>query len=332
MKAPSLAHAMTLDEASLRLGHLAEAALLEAVRGRGVLHDAMAYHLATGGKRLRAILPAWVATNLGGTASQVQAAVGLGVALELVHNGTLVHDDVQDGDEVRRGQPAVWRAFGLPQAINVGSWMMLAGTSEALSVGGASAAEVLQRALLRVIEGQALEFTLQAESEPTVAAWEIMARAKTGALFGAAFALGGLAAGRAPTETVALAALGEDLGLFFQLQDDLLDLLGDKGRGAPATDLAEGKISHPVAWLAEHGDAVNRARTLEVVRKPRGETSRADVEDALACLAASGALKASISTLARLGDDLGRGASDLVPGLVGRVLAPLAHVLPPGVP
>ena len=70
-----------------------------------LIGEMIEYHLSTGGKRLRALLPVWICENLGG---RPDAAVDLGVGLELLHNATLVHDDVQDGDCMRRGQPAVW--------------------------------------------------------------------------------------------------------------------------------------------------------------------------------------------------------------------------------
>jgi geranylgeranyl pyrophosphate synthase len=362
---------LSLDAALERFAPLSEAALLEAVAGEGVLHEAMAYHLQTGGKRLRAVLPPWIAFNLAGSplpeaadrmvpsglsapapsvSSGLSATVpsvpsgqaapppsarseamslACGVALELVHNGTLVHDDVQDGDAVRRGLPTVWRAYGMPQAINAGSWLMLAGCRAALRAGGREAAEALERALLRVIEGQALEFSLQTESRPTVAAWERMARAKTGALFGAAFELGALSAGLPASERSELGAWGETLGLFFQLQDDLLDLLGDKGREAPATDLAEGKISHPVAWLAEHAPDALRQRALGIVRKPREETTRDEVQEALAALHDAGALQASLAVLVNWKRQLEASPfAATVPGIIPRILAPLVHVLP----
>ena len=321
--APSL---RSLDAVSRQhLGDV-ERMLADAVAGPDVVHAALRYHLETGGKRLRALIPGWIATNLGG---DVSAGLALGVAVELVHNGTLIHDDVQDGDEVRRGRPTVWRAFGMPQAINAGSWLMFAGASLASRADASGVAvDLLQRALMRVIEGQGLEFELQGRDAPTTAEWETMARAKTGVLFGAACALGAVASGLEPGQRADLAAYGEDLGVFFQLQDDLLDLLGDKGRGATATDIAEGKISHPVAWVAEHGEPASRARLLAIIRTPRAETGDALIAEALDLLRTSGALEASLASLAARAKALeGAPWASATPGLVARVLAPLAHIV-----
>jgi geranylgeranyl pyrophosphate synthase len=315
-----------LDDALERLSAPIEAAIAEATAGDDVLRAAIRYHMSTGGKRLRALVPPWIAMNLGGDQA---LALAFGVALELVHNGTLVHDDVQDGDDTRRGQATVWRTFGVPQAINAGSWLMFAGAALAARVDMTGrAVETVQRAVMRVIEGQGLEFELQANGAPSVAAWENMARAKTGALFRAAWMLGGLASGLGAERSEELAEHGEALGLFFQLQDDLLDLLGDKGRGARATDIAEGKISHPVAWACERAEKGARARILEIVHLPRALTTPELVSEALGLLGEVGALTASISTLESQARALETSEwTTATPGLVARVLAPLAHVL-----
>lgn len=319
--------AITLDALTERIGERVETRLREAVAGDGVLHAAMAYHLETGGKRLRALLPSWVAANLG---ADPVVAIELGVAVELIHNGTLVHDDVQDGDAVRRGRPAVWKAYGLPQAVNVGTWLMYAGCRETLRVpcGHAVIGDV-HRAVMRVIEGQAREFELQRHPAPTPALWEAMARAKTGALFALAYRMGAVTAGDGAERADGLSAYGEALGLFFQLQDDLLDLLGDKGRDERATDIAEGKISHPVAWAAAWSDESERRRLLHIVHAPRPDTTREMVEEALALLHGSGAIDASLKRLQHLAADLAASPwAFATPGLIERVLAPLAGVLP----
>jgi len=321
-----MATQLSLEDISSRLAAPIEEALRAAVQGEGTMHEALVYHLDAGGKRLRALVPSWVAANLG---ADPELALELGVAVELVHNGTLVHDDVQDGDEVRRGRPAVWTEFGLPQAINVGSWMMFAGCARALKapVGGAVIGD-LQRAVLRVIEGQALEFDLQRASDPSPARWETMARAKTGALFSVAYRMGALAAGQSPLRVDGLSAYGEALGLFFQLQDDLLDLLGDKGRGSYATDIEEGKISYPVAWAAANARPAESARLLAIVHAPRAATSRAMVDEALDLLRITGAIDASLTRLRHLASDLGDSEwAFATPGLIARVLAPLSHVI-----
>ena len=94
----------------------------EATGGAGLMSSMADYHLATGGKRLRALLPPWVCASLGAPEA-LETAITLGVGLELLHNGTLVHDDVQDGDALRRGEPTVWRRW------SVASWKSNCGAS-----------------------------------------------------------------------------------------------------------------------------------------------------------------------------------------------------------
>lgn len=318
---------LSFEGARERFADELERRLHAAIVGEGVLFDAARYHLETGGKRLRALLPPWLAHNLGGHAED---ALDLGVALELVHNGTLVHDDLQDGDVQRRGRPTVWSRYGMPQAVNVGTALLLLGIAQVLrsAVGPRVIADV-NLAILRVVEGQALEFELSLDPHPTPDKWRRMAEGKTGALFGACFLAGARAAGRDDEDCDAMQALGRELGVFFQLQDDLLDLVGDKGREVPATDIAEGKISWPVAWVAERAAPLERERLMAIVRAPRAETSRAMVTEALAILDATGALAACAQATAAMAERLEHAPlAYAMPGLVARVLAPVAHAIP----
>jgi len=160
-----------------------------------------------------------------------------------------------------------------------------------------------------------------------------MAAGKTGALFGACLLGGARAAGRGDADCDAMRALGVELGVLFQLQDDLVDLVGDKGRERPATDLAEGKISWPVAWAAAHADADEASRLLAIVRAPRAQTSDPMVDEALALLDATGALAACGAEVARRAAAIRSSTlSHALPGLVERVLAPVRHALPAPTP
>lgn len=306
-----------------------EVLLREAAAGDGVLFAAARYHFDTGGKRIRAILPPLLASNLRASEAALDEALTLGVALELVHNGTLVHDDLQDGDTARRGMPTVWARYGMAQAVNVGTAMLLLGLSRVLSTrpGPGLIADV-NLAILHIVEGQALEFELQGSESPTVAQWERMAAGKTGALFGACFIAGVAAAGGSGRARDAAWAFGVELGVFFQLQDDLLDLVGDKGRDAVATDLAEGKISWPVAWCREHAEAGLAGRLLQIVKTPREATTPEMVSEALSLLHRSGAIAAATDTLTRSARALLSAPwCEVVPGVVERVIAPVRHVL-----
>lgn len=288
-------------------------------------------HLATGGKRLRALVPCWLADNISG---QGERALELGVGLELIHNATLVHDDLQDGDTHRRGQETLWRRFGEAQAINAGDGMYFLGMEViAGAADGARLTHAISRAMLRVIEGQIMEFQLQlplgdpARLPPTRATWERMARGKTGALFGACFRAGAVAGGWSAEQADAAAHHGEALGLLFQVQDDLLDLVGDKGRDLRGSDLAEGKLSFPVVWAYEHAEASLAAELRAIVSAPRDATSPAMVSRGIELLTSCGAVAATTEWLRATRDRVTTGAvAELVPGLAEQILAPVAHV------
>ena len=108
-----------------------------------------------------------------------------------------------------------------------------------------------------------------------------MARGKTGALFGASFRVGFAASSADPVELEQAAVQGQALGWAFQVQDDLLDLVGDKGREQKATDLAEGKLSFPAVWALEHATPQRAERLLEILRTPRAETDSAMLAEGL---------------------------------------------------
>jgi len=178
-----------------------------------------------------------------------------------------------------------------------------------------------------------MEFRLQLASgeqnalAPTIHHWEEMARGKTGALFGVCCLAGVLAAGRPDAASDAL-SYGVDLGLFFQVQDDLLDLVGDKGRNLLGSDIAEGKRSYPVVWALTHGERMAADRLFEIVATPRQETTEEMIDDALALLIHLGAVEATARWLRAGGDALrSHPLAGLTPGIVEAVLRPVAHAL-----
>jgi len=289
-------------------------------------------HLSSGGKRLRALIPLWIHVNRGGEIADV---LPMAVGLELLHNATLVHDDLQDGDTHRRGKPTVWRRFGEAQAINAGDALYFAGLSSLLSApAGPRVVAAVCEAMTRVIEGQVREFRLQdapsaaSHLAPGLEAWTTMARGKTGALFGAAFRAG-FAAGTQDTDALNEAEeQGQRLGWAFQVQDDLLDLVGDKGRERGATDLAEGKLSYPAVWAMEHASKEVAERLLTILRTPREATDDAMLDEGLSLLQGCGAIDAAIRELEEARASYsGSSSATLMPDLMDVVLRPVAHVL-----
>lgn len=247
-------HILNLEEANLRFSAALAARTQQSLSATGLIGEMLGYHMATGGKRLRALLPVWLAENLDQKGEQ---AIDAGVGLELLHNAALVHDDIQDGDHFRRSVQTVWSRWGTGQAINAGNALIFEGFAQiARAPQGALCVAAVGRALLRVTEGQTADLQLRAAIRsssahtPSLAAWKDIAAKKTGALFGACLEVGALIAGDAELRGRA-ASYGELVGLLFQLQDDFLDLVGDKGRERRCSDLLEGKLSYPIAWALE---------------------------------------------------------------------------------
>lgn len=300
------------------------------------------YHMETGGKRLRAVLPLLVAEALGAEPARL---VPFGAACEILHNATLVHDDLQDGDTHRRGRQTVWRRFGVPQAINLGDalfyWAVLCVQRlDAPPALREAVAGRLLRETLRVIDGQEREFALKLAERPTLADYEAMVEGKTSGLFALPMAGAAEIVG-APAGVVAgLAEAARHMGVLFQIQDDVLDLWGEKGRAEKGSDIGEGKRS----VLAVHGLATAPADEAAALRaildRPRAETTPADVERALDLIVATGSREHALAELRRrraaalaVPAVAARPAlAGLVAGMCDRFLAPIAALFDGGAP
>ncbi|HET7385449.1 MAG TPA: polyprenyl synthetase family protein [Nocardioidaceae bacterium] len=219
---------------------------------------------ATTGKRIRPAL-ALLSARAAGAGSQV--GLPAAVACELVHNFSLLHDDVMDGDRERHHRPTVWARFGVPQAILAGDAMVslanevLAG---APSPTTAWAVGCLNATTRRLIAGQTADLAFESRTDVTLDECLQMADDKTGALIGCAASLGVVLADGPAELALELAEFGHHLGLAFQLVDDLLGIWGSPARtGKPVhSDLRARKKSLPVvAALNGTGADVERLRT-----------------------------------------------------------------------
>jgi geranylgeranyl pyrophosphate synthase len=238
----------------------------------GVVADAAAETLAAGGKRLRPAL-VYLATPL--RLRDAERTVAAGAAVELVHMATLVHDDLLDGAELRRGQATTWATYGEQAAKATGDHLFARAFALLASTGDERAVALLANASLALARGEALQ--RRQAFRPDTPADEVIARysLKTGTLFEAACLLGG----GGPE----LAGYGLSLGVAFQIVDDILDCAGefDTTGKAPGLDLRDGTPTIPLILAA--------SRDPEVYRALAGE----EVPDALDRVAASGALEAS---------------------------------------
>jgi geranylgeranyl diphosphate synthase type I len=194
-----------------------------------------------------------------------EASVAAAVAVELVHDFSLLHDDVMDGDRTRRHQPTAWTVFGAGEAILTGDALLTRAVHHLLTAMGASAVKVLAEAMQELCVGQSADLAFEDRSEVSLTECLQMAEAKTGALLGAACQLGALAAGADEDTATWYRMFGRQLGLAFQLVDDLLGIWGDPSvTGKPvSSDLISRKKSLPVvAALASGTSAGERLAWL----------------------------------------------------------------------
>jgi geranylgeranyl diphosphate synthase type I len=212
------------------------------------------------GKAVRPGLALLAAEAVGGDA---EVAVPGAVAVELVHNFSLVHDDLMDRDTERRHRPTVWSVWGDATAIHVGDAMAslaheMLGESD--STYAADAQQALARATRDLIRGQVLDVAFEDRDDVTLEACLDMAAGKTGALLGVSAEIGGILAGAPQRVRSALREYGEQLGLAFQLVDDVLGIWGWPERpGKPVfSDLQAHKKTMPVVWSITHGGDAGR--------------------------------------------------------------------------
>jgi geranylgeranyl pyrophosphate synthase len=197
--------------------------------------EALAYALRTPGKRVRAALVLATYRSVGGTSPGI---AGVAAAVETVHAYSLVHDDLpcMDDDDLRRGRPTTHRRFDVPTATTVGFLMVpiaaqvLASAAEAVELPAATlgrmASELFQAGGIEgMVGGQWLDLEAERRTLTLPQLMEVH-RGKTGALIRASCTLGGIAAEAAPARVEALTAFGEDVGLAFQIADDVLDCTG----------------------------------------------------------------------------------------------------------
>jgi len=255
--------------------------------------------IASGGKRIRARLALATADALGGERAN---AVGWAGACEILHNASLIHDDIQDGDTTRRGKPALWCTHGMATALSAGDWLLMLpyrcvdrvpatdGLKYRLTQAIATAAST-------TVHGQAAELALRIDgSREAEQAYYRCVEGKTAALFELPVRGAALIAGRAVEEAEEIGVAFRRFGVLFQLQDDVLDLYGDKGRGQAGNDIREGKVT---SLVVEHlrRRPEEAAWLRSVLQAPREETREADVRAAIARFRVSGALRRTVERI-----------------------------------
>jgi len=239
-------------------------------------------------------------------------------AIEILHNYSLVHDDIEDGDRMRHGRPTVWATHGVAHGINTGDAICAMSYLALLQSGRQSAqttvamTRVLHEAHLAMCAGQARDISFESERTVTMENYLAMIGGKTAALFGAACELGALAAGATLDRARAYARLGRSYGLAFQIEDDVLGTWGDSAQtGKPSgADIAKRKWSFPIVWSID-GPA-SAERSAIVTAYARGDVlDNAAVRETIAALDTLGARDAADAAAQQYlaaSDDIARAA------------------------
>lgn len=245
------------------------------------LHDAIRYHIAEPGKRLRPLLAFLTCEALGGNAQRV---VPFAAACDVLQHWILIHDDIEDGDTVRRGQAAVWVKYGIAHGVNVGDYMShkvyeLILRSKRYGVSDAITQKLLEamvEAVVRTAEGQAMDINLRGSSNPTEEEYMRMVVGKTAHYMTVPMVGGAIVAGRDDL-LQKLIEYGQAVGPAFQITDDLLDLTEGKGRGETGRDIKEGKRSLLVVHCLQNCEPHEREKLLDILNKPVEKTTHEDV-------------------------------------------------------
>lgn len=222
------------------------------------LYYPIEYGLQAGGKRLRPVLTLMAYDAFSG--EDISRAVDAAIGIEMFHNFTLLHDDVMDNSEVRRGRPSVMAKYGVNAAILSGDTMLTLATEQVMQVPDAVLRQVLDcfnKTAIEVYEGQQLDIDFEQRDDVTLSEYMEMIRLKTSVLLGCAAKVGALMAQTSPERADAIYRYAEQLGIAFQIMDDMLDVYGDAA--------AFGK---PIG-----GDIVNDKKTflyLTALNSPQG--------------------------------------------------------------
>ena len=261
-----------------------ESSLLEAVRTPDAYLTEIASHLITaGGKRLRPVMSI-AAAQVGSSARVSDQVVQGGISCELVHLGSLYHDDVMDESTLRRGVETVNARWGNLQAILAGDFL-LARASEIAASLGTEVAGLLARTIGRLCEGQIEELQHTYDINRTVDSYLASIDGKTASLFSAAARIGGIVAGHDRDVIEALTSYGTSYGIVFQIVDDILDIVStDDELGKPAGhDMEEGVYTLPVLLTMQAGGAA-----AETLRATLGEPLTAQTRSELLQLVLGG--------------------------------------------
>lgn len=257
-----------------------------------MIPDLSAYIVGAGGKRLRPLVTL-AAAHAAGAANQGTHA--LAAAVEFIHTATLLHDDVVDDSDLRRGQRAAKHIWGNSGSILVGDFLFARAFTLMVDTGSLDILDILSRAATVIAEGEVRQLSVQGKLDLPTEDYLAIIEAKTAALFEAAARAGALSGGAGAAAADALAAYGKNLGLAFQIVDDVLDYGGTTaviGKSV-GDDFREGKITLPVVIARRRGSADDRAFWDRALNPEAQEES--DLARAIHLIRSTGAAEATVA-------------------------------------
>jgi octaprenyl-diphosphate synthase len=276
-----------------------------------MVSEVAGYVLSSGGKRLRPALVLLISRMLG---VRGERCVRYGAVVEFIHTATLIHDDIIDESDLRRGQPTANHQWGNQTTVLVGDWLYTRSMALCLEFGDVEVMRLLTAATLQMTEGEIMADRIRGSIDVSEEQYMDITRRKTAELFAAACALPALFQPATHHLTDVLIEFGRDLGLCFQLIDDLLDFTSNRNRlGKPVmADLREGRLTLPVILLLPRLDADRRAKLQRVMATGRfEEISESEV---LEMVRTSGVLDEVRRRAAAYSDRAAERAAQLPPG------------------
>lgn len=289
------------------------------------LTEASLHVIDAGGKRIRPIVTILSYKSLGG--DDLEKIINIAAGFELIHSATLVHDDINDGGTMRRGRPTVYKKFGLHNAIVTGDFLFV----KAFSLGGMFDKNVVSTtsdACARLAEGEIMQARFKHTREMTVERYLKIMERKTAEPLRAGAMVGAYLAGGTNEEIQSLGSFGLNLGIAFQIVDDILDFVGDEGKTGktPGTDLREGYLTLPSLLAMKESDEAREA-ILGLVEK--ADPCPEDVRQCIELVLRSGAIEKTkgmseyygTESLQSLGCIQNNPSSQALKDLVGKVLA-----------
>ena len=251
----------------------------------------VAYAIESRGKRLR---PALALLAGGATGNICPSHFDLAVIVELIHAATLVHDDILDGADKRRGQPTANAKWGNAISVLLGDCLFAHALKLSTSFPNGEVSRRIAHAASDVCSGEIIQTQRRFDLTLSVPDYYKIIEMKTGALFAAACELGAFINEASPDVISALRTFGMRLGTAYQIYDDVLDLAGDEAKAGKTlgTDLRKGKLTLPILHLLQHADDAERQRLSEIILSGDKDAVLALAERALA----AGAVKSAVAT------------------------------------